>query len=81
VEAPGVSGNDWQAYRLIDLCGLCVAKSSAGFTESDQLAARFGLANVGSAVQSVGGQGAPGAVSGYGSCHGTERAERSVGVK
>ena len=62
VEAPGVSGSDWQAYQA-DLPVRIMCQEIVGrIYRIGPTAARFGLANVELAVRSVGGQGAPGAV-------------------
>src|SRR6266446_145045 len=62
VEAPGVSGNDWQAYQADRPVRIMCQEIVGRIYGIGPTAARFGLANVDLAVQSVGGQGAPGAV-------------------
>jgi threonine dehydrogenase-like Zn-dependent dehydrogenase len=62
VEAPGVSGSDWQAYQADRPVRIMCHEIVGRIYRIGPTAARFGLANVDLAVQSVGGQGAPGAV-------------------
>ena len=62
VEAPGVSGSDWQAYQADRPVRIMCREIVGRIYRIGPTAARFGLANVDLAVQSVGGQGAPGAV-------------------
>jgi len=62
VEAPGVSGSDWQAYHADRHVRIMCHEIVGRIYRIGPTAARFGLANVVLAVRSVGGQGAPGAV-------------------
>ena len=62
VEAPGVSGGDWQAYQADRPVRIMCREIVGRIYRIGPTAARFGLANLDLAVQSVGGQGAPGAV-------------------
>ena len=62
VEAAGVSGSDWQAYHADRHVRIMCHEIVGRIYRIGPTAARFGLANVDLAVQSVGGQGAPGAV-------------------
>jgi threonine dehydrogenase-like Zn-dependent dehydrogenase len=62
VEAAGVSGNDWQAYHADRHVRIMCHEIVGRIYRIGPTAARFGLANVDLAMQSVGGQGAPGAV-------------------
>src|SRR6267378_4237733 len=63
--------------RLIDLCGLCVAKSSAGFTESDQLPLDSVWRMWSWLCSPPAGRARPEPFMLL-SCYGAERAERSV---
>ena len=62
VEAAGVPGSDWQAYQADQPVRIMCREIVGRIYRIGPTAARFGLANVDLAVQSVGGQGAPGAV-------------------
>jgi threonine dehydrogenase-like Zn-dependent dehydrogenase len=62
VEAPGVSGSDWQAYQADRPVRIMCREIVGRIYRIGPTAARFGLANVDLAVRSVGGQGTPGAV-------------------